>query len=435
MKILLVNQNSVDNLGDRAIYQATLDMLAAAFPAAQVTMLFHRTTRARVVFPGYNIQPSLDSWAYQIAANGTTIHTAAFSRALALLRLVLVVLVYRLCGRKLLPFAETERRATLCAFLEADLVLACGGGYIYDTSVPHGLLRQLLSIGLWSSFALGGMLLPLLLGKPLVLLPQSIGPLRDPLRIAVIRWIARRARLVCVREQPSYDLLKQIGAAGRVLIVPDLVFGRASDPHADTAARLLAIGVAPAAAEPLVGMTSIDWRGQTGDFSAQERYETAFVACIDDQTKQGARVVLFAQCFSEAAAWDDRMINRRLRTRAAHPERVYLHEEIVEPATLQALYGAMDFFIGTRMHSVILALNTGTPTVTIGYLHKSRGVMAEVGIGAHVIAIDHVSAATLIELVHQVQQQPAAATIRAYSIRAQRAHRALGKILAMIDDR
>ncbi len=432
MKILLVNQSSAVNIGDRAIHAETLRVLAQAFPQAEVALTFHEAAAAREVFAGYTIYESLDNWAYRIDEAGRPQIAGLGQRVADLLRLALGALVYRLSRRAPRLFAEPSKQALFEAFAAADLVLACGGGYLYDTITPRGLLGQLVSFFTWSVFLLGGFLLPLALGKPLVLLPQSIGPLRDGVRRRATRWIVRRALLTFVRERRSLDLLEELGCAQRALCAPDMAFGMQSAPAEQAREVLGRAGLWEIPAAFRVGMTALDWGGQDRTFAGQERYERAMLECIDDITAQGGVVVLFNQCGGAAEEWDDSRVNLRLRAAARQPERVVVLNELLPPELLQAAYGQMDYFVGTRMHSVILALNAGVPAIAIGYLHKSQGIMRELGQADRCLDISTVSGPDLIEAFARLRAEGRRPSSDAYIARARRFKRSLATLLPLL---
>ena len=62
----------------------------------------------------------------------------------------------------------------------------------------------------------------------------------------------------------------------------------------------------------------------------------------------------------------------------------------------------MDVFLGTRMHSNIFALSGRVPVIAIGYLHKTQGIAAQVGIEDWVIDIQDIEAAGLISKFDQL---------------------------------
>ncbi len=435
MNILLINQNSVLNLGDLAIHTETLRVVRAAFPAAKIAMTFHEVAPAKAAFPDVSIYESLDSWAYQVDSRGRTVLTGRLQRVLYLVALALGVLIYRATRRTPRLFLDPAKQKLFEAFARADLVLACGGGYIYDTVIPAGRVAELISFATWSVFLLGGDLLAVLLGKPLVLLPQSIGPLRDRVKRRIVGWLVRRARLTFVRERESLALLNEPGRADRAIYAPDMAFGMVSAGAEEARSVLDRVGIARLQPAFCVGITALDWGAQSRTFAEQPAYEQALLGCIDAITARSGVVVLIAQCHSPVAAWDDRLVNARLRGGARHPERVLLIDEVVRPDLLQAIYGCMDYFIGTRMHSVILAVNAGTPALAISYLHKSRGIMREMGLEDHCFEIGTVTSEQLIAGLERLLAAPAQSQAEAYVARARRFKQALCPLLRMVVDR
>jgi colanic acid/amylovoran biosynthesis protein len=435
VKLLLVNQSSAVNIGDRAIHAETLRMLEQALPGAEIALTFHEPDEARRVFPSYAIHESLDSWAYRIDPSGRPVIAPVHERLADLLRLALGALAYRATGSVPRLFARRDKQALFEAFAAADMVLACGGGYFYDTVTPTGRLARLVSFFSWSIFLLGGFLLPLALGKPLVLLPQSIGPLRDGLRRAAAQLIARRALITIVRERESLRLLEELRCAERAICAPDMAFGMASAPAHQARELLREAGLWRIDAAFRVGVTALDWGGQDRTFAGQARYERALLACIDAIADEGGVVVLFNQCGGAAEEWDDARLNLRLRAAARRPERVLVVNDLLPPELLQAAYGHMDYFVGTRMHSVILALNAGVPALAIGYLHKSQGIMRELGQSDRCLDIAAVTGTALIEAFARLRAEGVRPSSGEYVARARRFKRALGQILRALIER
>jgi polysaccharide pyruvyl transferase WcaK-like protein len=388
VNILLINNHSLRNAGDHAILAETLRLLEQRFPAARVGLVFNDTASARAALPGYPIYASPLTWAAPLGADGNYRFVARWRRLLYLALLLAWALCRRLAGWAPPPFACRSKRALLRAFAEADLVLACGGGYIYAAGPGDDLSG-------WFGFMLAGCALALLLNKPLALLPQSIGPLHDQFQRRATRWVVRGARLTCVRERRSLDLLRQLGCDARAVHMPDMAFGAPSGP-VEPARALLDRAGAPIAPAFRVGMTVLNWSGQNFTFTGQQRYEDAVLGLIDAIAAQGGMVALFAQCRGPSAAEDDRLVGARLRARAACPDRVLLLDDELPPDALQAAYGQMDYFVGTRMHSVILALNAGVPALAIGYLHKTSGVLGELGLAEYCYDIATLTAEELI---------------------------------------
>jgi colanic acid/amylovoran biosynthesis protein len=67
----------------------------------------------------------------------------------------------------------------------------------------------------------------------------------------------------------------------------------------------------------------------------------------------------------------------------------------LHPFEVIGLCGAMDIFIGTRMHSNIFSLISKVPVVAIEYEHKTRGIMRGLGLEDLTIDIKDVTPQTL----------------------------------------
>jgi colanic acid/amylovoran biosynthesis protein len=419
MNILLLNNHSVLNAGDHAILLETLAVLDTVFPHARVTLAFNDVVTARAAHPRRLIVASPLAHVTRLTPDGES-EMAPFdlrrTRAWQLLGAALAVRV-----RGTLPGGGARLPAFVRALAEADLVLACGGGYLYAPSAEG-------SFG-WFDFTLLGCLMAVLMRKPLVLLPQSFGPLHGLRQKLPVALVARAAALVCARERVSLALLRSLGADKRALLAPDMAFGMNGATPADGEALLARAGLHALRPAYTVGVTALNWAGQNYTFSAQQQYEAALVAAIDTICEDGGAVALFAQCCGPAAAEDDRRVARRLHAAARWPERVTLLAEPLAPPLLQAAYGQVDFFIGTRMHSVILALNAGTPALAVGYLHKTRGMLHEVGLAHHALEIGSVSGNELVAALGRLREAPAQPEVPAYLERARRFKRALPALL------
>jgi colanic acid/amylovoran biosynthesis protein len=425
VKILLLNNHSLLNAGDHAILRETLRLLEQRFPGAQIDLVFNDTASARATLPTYPIHGAPLTWVTSLDDNRDYLFVGRWRRLGYLGLLLLAAVVYRVTGLTLRLFADCHKQALVQAFTAADLVLACGGGYIYAPGAGEGLTG-------WFSFMLSGCVLALLMNKPLVLLPQSIGPLHGQFQHRAVRWVVRHARLTCVRERRSLDLLQRLGCDQRAWHMPDLAFG-AAGASADRARALLERAGLPAKPSMFrVGITALNWSGQSFSFTRQQPYEDAILGGIDAITAHGGLVVLFAQCCGPSAAEDDRRVSARLRARAARPEQVVLIQDLLPPDLLQAAYGQMDYFIGTRMHSVILALNAGVPALAVGYLHKTSGVLEEIGIADYCYDIETLTAEELILGFERLRHEGGYPGASAYLERARRTKRALAQVLWML---
>jgi colanic acid/amylovoran biosynthesis protein len=421
MNILLINNHSVQNAGDHAIVQEALRLLHTTFPTAQIALVFNDTVSAQQVLPTYPILAAPLTWIAPLQADRSYQLKPAWQRGLLLMLLVLQAIWLRLFKRPL-PVGSSSQRALYQHFATADLVVACGGGYIYAPQAGDGITG-------WFSFMLSGCVFAILAGKPLVLLPQSIGPLHDTFQRRATRFVVRHARLTCVRDSTSLQLLQELRCAARTCQLPDLAFGMPSAPATEGRALLERLGVFAQPERPLIGMTVLNWHGQAQAFAGQSAYQQAILAFIDTVVAEGHSVVLFAQCCGPSAAEDDRAISNAIAQQVQQPQHVFVMQEQTDPQVLQAAYGHMNYFIGTRMHSVILAFNAHVPALAIGYLHKSQSLFRDLGISAYCLDIQQITTAQLLAQFHELQATRPNELVQHYIEEAQQAKQQLGGLL------
>lgn len=361
--IYISNMHGVGNVGDLAIHQAQLAMLQQRFPGAQFTLAYADRSGAQRVFPQHRIVNGLSHWVYD--AHGQIAPLA--TRMRRLLALTLAIPVLRWGGHAHVGLTVSEQ-ATLAALAAADLVCASGGGYLYDTPQRAGFWRWLS----WDWYLLADMGLAVILGRPLVLLPQSFGPIHSRWLRAAVRAVAQRAQHVYARESWSSAWLTQHNIPHSV--ASDLAW-RMRQPHQRTHNT-------PA----ILGITVIDWGAQYAGFMGQDAYEQLVCAVIQHYVADSWQVRLFVQCHDSNPAWDDARVAKRIQTRIAHPD-VQVMPFIADPHELQQTYARLDRLLTTRLHAAILRLACNQPTVVLAYLPKATGMMHDIGLAPWCLAI------------------------------------------------
>ncbi|MCB0110894.1 MAG: polysaccharide pyruvyl transferase family protein, partial [Caldilineaceae bacterium] len=191
MKILMVNVHSVRNAGDDALLQAAMQQLRRHFPDCTITLAMN--DRAGY----YGPEPTVDSflpWFRRQDKDGPPLRTWRWLAIPGrLLQLWLYALLYRKRGH-LPTFALTaEQHNLLQAYAHADMVVSCPGGYLYSTG----------KLGLWFLVTLLTLAYPIWLGKPVYLLPQTIGPLQYGWERWLLRRLLPQIRQIYVRDDYS----------------------------------------------------------------------------------------------------------------------------------------------------------------------------------------------------------------------------------------
>ena len=381
-RIVISHLHGSGNVGDAAIHQAQYALINTLFPAAHITVAAALPATVTHAFPHATVVRGIHGWVYAddgtIAPLGTRLR-----RAVALMCAVLLGR-WGMSARWGLDDAE---RASLEAFRSADVVYASGGGYLYDEPAKHPW-RRLLGWDLW---LVADLLITRAWQRPLVLLPQSIGPCTNPPFRGVLRWILGQADRVYARDSATSTLLREWEITHHN--APDMAW------HTENTAE----AAVTAPRQPLLGVVALDWGAQYPSFRGQTAYEDALVATIEHYAARGWRIQLFSQCNEANPAWDDRLVTHRIAQRAACA--VEVMPDIDNPTALARAYAALDCLIATRMHAAILRMRSGGTCVVIGYLPKAAALMADLGLATWHVPIAHVDAATLCALVDRRDEQ------------------------------
>jgi colanic acid/amylovoran biosynthesis protein len=205
-----------------------------------------------------------------------------------------------------------------------------------------------------------------------------------------------------VREPISLSLLRSLGLPeGHGCVWPDLAFAFPAAPAAEAQEWLQLQGIYLASDKPLLGMTVLDWGAQNVRFARQAEYESACAEAARFFVEQcGGRVIVFPQVWGPSTPQDDRLAARRVAGLLADLGSLVLNvQEPLRPDLLKAVYGLMDLFVGTRMHSNIFALSQEVPVIAIGYQHKTRGIAQMVGLERWVVDIEQVDDETLVNML------------------------------------
>ncbi len=250
-------------------------------------------------------------------------------------------------------------------------------------------------------------MLPLILaerlGTPVVCAPQSYGPFDGKLVPWIVAKTLRRARLVLAREDISLaELAKLRLPAGVACRAVDSAFsldppGRSrADQHAWRASH--GVGVA----DVLVGVT-VRRCLPPGQQASLEAELAGFVDRIHDLP--GHRVVIFPMATAADRGDDDRVASRAVAGLCRGQTRPIVIDTEADFRDVASFIADLDYLVGNRFHSVIFALTAGVPCIAIGYEHKTRGIMRDLGLDGWGLPARDLSAATLYALFEKLAER------------------------------
>ena len=234
---------------------------------------------------------------------------------------------------------------------------------------------------LTENYSLAGKLFDLELvrraGIPYAFLPQSAGPFADPDNRDALAPIFRDAALVMLRDQRS---LRHVVAAGarpeRCAVVPDVVFAMARRELARPPERSGPERVAVSVREWRHFTTCSPQEGRERTVAAFRHLATALVR------ERGAEVVFVSTCQGRPEyAIDDAVFAREIvgGLDLDVTSRVTVDARPRATTALIDTLATFDAVVSMRLHTAILAVCSGVPTLTVAYEYKSTEVWAQLG--------------------------------------------------------
>lgn len=375
MKILITNAVSL-NGGDAAILRGALSVLQNVFGNdMDVAIYDSRAGAAKRHYPELNYRPAL----YE------QIRSAAKGRwrgKLATAFVLFLSLIWRRpLGRRLAHRLPPRLRDSLEEYARADLVVATGGTYLVPA---YRLFPKIFDF-----------MITLLLGRPLVLFTQSLGPFPPGRDRILLRWVLRRAHLILVRDDASRRHLDDLGVAGeRVAQAADAAFAMA---RLDMPPRRFP----PMGRSLRVAISVRDWPHFRREPPAMgmQRYLAAVAkltrVLVEDH---GVEVTFLSTCQGVTEYWtDDSRVADRVVSLLPGAVRTHVKvdREFHRPEHLIALFAEHDVVVATRMHAGILALCAGVPVLPIAYEFKTFELFQTLGFGEVIQDIEAVTPESL----------------------------------------
>jgi len=233
-------------------------------------------------------------------------------------------------------------------------------------------------------------------GKPVGILGAGFELNRRmrPFAVPVYRKAVEESRFVVLRERRTLRLLREISGSEKLRLAPDPAFAMAPAPADETSAYLNRVGFLQTARErgrPVVLVTvcekSVAFRASfrrcTG-LDAKRDAHVRFVArLLDGLIRERGASVMFLPHAIEPGIGNDVEVARRIRAQMASPQHHHwILEDDVSPRLLKGIIATADFLVGERTHSLIGAVDVGTPFVALtnttdGRTHDIIGDMSE----------------------------------------------------------
>jgi colanic acid/amylovoran biosynthesis protein len=377
-RILITNGYSWFNKGDAAIAIATLILLKKQWPQTEITVVSLTPEIDGPHYKRYGAEVTDDFFSDSLLSkNSLTKILKVAGTALQ----VGVNIMFHKVGLDIKKVLPANKYDILRRYLEAELIISLGGGFLNDS---YGSIFLLHLFQIFVSVSLK---------KPTVICAQSIGPMKGRIHVLFARMILSKADLITVREKPSQISLTKMKVTAPVYITADMTFSL--DLPAKTSSNRLRQGKTP----PFVGITVRRWvyPGSPNPTEEYENYVRVFSRFIDHLIEErNATIYLIPQVIGPKDD-DDRMVARDVSRKVRHKKGIVVLESDYSPFEIIQLIAQMDLFVGTRMHSNIFSLMSSVPTVAVSYQHKTDGIMNMLGLKEWVIPIEELTFQRLVK--------------------------------------
>ncbi|NLE99132.1 MAG: polysaccharide pyruvyl transferase family protein, partial [Propionibacterium sp.] len=250
-------------------------------------------------------------------------------------------------------------------------------------------------------------------GRPLVLAPQTYGPLQGSAGKPWYRHVVRKAAAVFTRDHLSLPFLEEL-TSREIHLSTDVAVRLPHTPRDPAGDGRVHVGV---------NVSGLLWAGgYTGDnqFSLETDYRQYCRALVSALLARGRTVHLVAHVVvrpGESAHEDDFTAAQELLEE--FPD-CHLAPPFTSPIEAKSWISGLDAFAGSRMHASIAAFTAGVPTVPVAYSRKFAGLFGnlgyDVGVDLTTTPTDRAVAETLAHLddpeALREQSRPALATAR-----------------------
>lgn len=207
--------------------------------------------------------------------------------------------------------------------------------------------------------------------KPYCILPQTIGPFKDP----KIREQAKRgieyASCVMVRDKQSYDYVKELLPEKEVTELIDVAFFMPFKCKAFDKSRVH-VGL---------NISALLWHGgyaRNNQFGLKTDYQSLVRDIIKYFLEQdGITLHLIPHVVgADRGVENDYAVSFDLCEEFNNPQLV-LSPLFLDPISAKSYIAGMDFFMGARMHSTIAAFSSDVPVVPMAYSRKFNGLFSD----------------------------------------------------------
>ncbi len=348
--------SSTLNTGDASILLSTISSIKKAFNnKCEIIVASNQATIAKKYYKEINYMDFKSSFKDKIFKKGRTKIPRNYF-------ILFYQYIFGCFPRILLSDFENQ---LLNSINKADIIIAPGGGYLTDSYyMQFNLALFNYSIGL---------------RKKLYFYAQSIGPFWKKTTFKFLKPIFLKSDFILMRDNESVQHLKKL--LGKIPSNCAVT--------ADAAFSLCDIYKKEKVESKKIGISVRDW-----DFSNIKKSHKKSIGNYKNNLKDiceflveeyNYNITFISTCQGNEEYKDDSILALEIKAIVdeKHQKNITVNREFHRPEELIEIFREFDFFIGTRMHSIILNFFNLTPCLGIVYEFKTKELFNRISLGEY----------------------------------------------------
>lgn len=300
-----------------------------------------------------------------------------FYRPNNIARLLVEALCYRLLPIKRFRKRIESKNPAIKEIIDTDFFASIAGGDSF--SDIYGIIR-LIYVAL-------PQILALIIGKPLVLLPQTIGPFNSLISKIIARNILCRSIKIYCRDQGGLESVKNLIGQNfkKLAFCHDMGFLMTPAISESKKPNWISLDRTETAVIGLnvSGLLYMGGYTRNNMFRLRVDYSKLILEIISYFVEEHKAIIVMVPNVFGADDAGESDVAACLKLYAAskphHRRNLHLIEAAYDQHEIKGLIGECNFFLGSRMHACIGALSQCIPAVGLAYSDKFSGVYKTIG--------------------------------------------------------
>ncbi len=244
-------------------------------------------------------------------------------------------------------------------------------------------------------------IIPILLNKPYILFPQTIGPFKNRVIHLLAKFILDRTKIIIVRERKSEEYIFKMGIdLKKIFLIPDTAFYLDPIASEDVDIILNKENVCVDPNSTMLGITLRYVGTAEQDKSTYENYIKIMVQIAEYMQKKHGWVILLIP--HDGVETSKRVYEEFLNKIGNKKNIFYLKNKNYSTEELRGIIGKCDIFISSYMHANVAALSMHVPSINFAYSYKATGVFGVLGLEKYVLDLKNLTYEKTISTIEEI---------------------------------